>query len=119
VDDHVNALLLILERGRVGETYAVGPRAEHANIDVVTRICDLVGADARERVRHVEDRPGHDRRYAIDPKKIETELGWRPQIGFEDGLVQTVRWYQDNDWWWKPLREAGHGRARLGSKGAP
>lgn len=118
VDDHARALLLILEKGRTGETYAVGPRAEHANIDVVMRICDLVGADTRARIRHVDDRPGHDRRYAIDPAKIETELGWRPQIGFEQGLANTVRWYLDNDWWWKPLRDAGHGRVRLGAKDA-
>jgi dTDP-glucose 4,6-dehydratase len=125
VDDHARALLAILERGRPGETYAVGDRTEQANIDVVRRICDLLDAVApgeaarRELVAFVADRPGHDRRYAIDPTKIEAELGWRPQTGFSEGLERTVRWYLDNDWWWRPLRVAGHGRARLGLKDAP
>ncbi|KAF0183763.1 MAG: dTDP-glucose 4,6-dehydratase [Hyphomonadaceae bacterium] len=120
VDDHARALLTILRHGRPGETYAVGPRAEHANIDVVNRICDLLDtmtpgdAPRRALIGFVADRPGHDRRYAIDPAKIEVELGWRPQTGFAEGLERTVRWYLDNDWWWRPLRAAGHGRARLG-----
>lgn len=120
VDDHARALLTILEGGLIGETYNVGSREEHANIDVVRRICDAVDAMApapdsrRALIRSVADRPGHDRRYAIDPTKIESQLGWRPQIAFDEGLERTVRWYLDNDWWWRPLRDAGHGRARLG-----
>ncbi len=120
VDDHARALLLMLERGVPGETYNVGPRAERSNIEVVERVCDLLDAHAqnsrsrRDLITFVTDRPGHDRRYAIDPSKIETELGWRPQVSFEEGLAQTVRWYLDNDWWWRPLRTAGHGAARLG-----
>lgn len=120
VDDHARALLLMLERGRPGETYNVGPRAERTNLEVVTRLCDSLDAHAptararRDLITFVADRPGHDRRYAIDPTKIETELGWRPRISFDEGLEQTVRWYIDNDWWWRPLRKQGHGAARLG-----
>jgi len=120
VDDHARALLLMLEHGAPGETYNVGPRAERSNIEVVQRVCDLLEAHApgegtrRALISFVTDRPGHDRRYAIDPSKIESELGWRPQISFEEGLAQTVRWYLENDWWWRPLRTAGHGAARLG-----
>lgn len=119
VDDHARALLLMLERAAPGSTYNVGPRAERTNLEVVERICDLLDTHAgarrhRDLIRFVRDRPGHDRRYAIDPAKIETELGWRPQVAFDEGLERTVRWYLDNDWWWRPLREAGHGAARLG-----
>lgn len=120
VDDHARALLLMLERGAPGETYNVGPRAERSNIEVVERVCDLLDAHApsepsrRNLIEFVKDRPGHDRRYAIDPTKIETELGWRAQMSFDEGLAQTVRWYLDNGWWWGPLRKAGHGTARLG-----
>jgi dTDP-glucose 4,6-dehydratase len=125
VDDHARALLAILDRGRPGETYAVSDRAERPNVEVVQRICDLLDAMAPgDATRHalinfVADRPGHDRRYAIDPTKIEAELGWRARIAFSEGLERTVRWYIDNDWWWRPLREAGHGHARLGLKDAP
>ena len=126
VDDHARALLLMLERGAPGETYNVGPRAERSNIEVVERVCDLLDAQApadaprRALIEFVTDRPGHDRRYAIDPTKIERELGWSPLVSFEEGLAQTVRWYLDNAWWWGPLREAGHGAQRLGlDKAAP
>lgn len=125
VDDHVRALLLMLEHGAPGETYNVGPRAERSNIEVVERVCDLLDAQApsetprRNLIAFVKDRPGHDRRYAIDPSKIERELGWRPKVSFEDGLAQTVRWYLDNEWWWGPLRKAGHGVARLGLEDKP
>jgi len=125
VDDHARALLLMLEHGAPGESYNVGARAERSNIDVVERICALLDALApaarsrRALISFVADRPGHDRRYAIDPSKIERDLGWRPRVSFEDGLEQTVRWYLDNDWWWRPLRAAGHGGARLGLGDAP
>ncbi|WP_395337633.1 dTDP-glucose 4,6-dehydratase (plasmid) [Novosphingobium sp. BL-8H] len=119
VEDHARALDIIIERGRVGETYNVGGRNERRNIDVVRRICSvldtLVPADApREQlIEYVTDRPGHDARYAIDATKLETELGWRAQETFETGIEKTVRWYLDNEWWWAPLRTRYDGE-RLG-----
>jgi len=110
VEDHAEALILALERGRPGETYNVGARCERTNIAVVQAICDLLDALApplghsrRDLIRFVEDRPGHDARYAIDPAKIERELGWRPRESFESGLEKTVRWYLANRAWWEPL----------------
>lgn len=123
VEDHARALHQIVERGRVGETYNVGGRNERTNLEVVHRICDLLDTLApaqtsrREQIRFVTDRPGHDRRYAIDATKLENELGWRAQETFETGIARTVRWYLDNAWWWQPLSAAGHGMARLGLVG--
>lgn len=120
VDDHANALRLIVERGRPGETYNIGGRNERSNLQVVHRICDILdalvpGADSRRsQIRFVTDRPGHDQRYAIDATKAETELGWRAKESFETGLESTIRWYIENEWWWRPLRAAGHGASRLG-----
>ena len=119
VEDHARALDLIAERGRPGETYNVGGRNERRNIDVVRRICavldELVPANhARaELIQFVADRPGHDARYAIDADKLESELGWTAQEDFDSGIAKTVRWYLDNEWWWRPLRERYDG-ARLG-----
>jgi dTDP-glucose 4,6-dehydratase len=118
VDDHARALQLILECGRVGESYNVGGRAERRNIDVVLAICDLVdalagGASRRSLVTYVPDRPGHDRRYAIDASKLETELGWRPQESFESGLSATVRWYLDHRDWWQGIGQYRQDRLGL------
>jgi dTDP-glucose 4,6-dehydratase len=119
VEDHARALDLIAERGRVGETYNVGGRNERRNIDAVRRICSVLDDLApsnrprEELIEFVTDRPGHDARYAIDATKLETELGWRAQENFETGIEKTVRWYLDNDWWWRPLRERYAGE-RLG-----
>ena len=119
VDDHARALDLIVEKGRPGETYNVGGRNERRNIDVVRRICavldELVPTDSpREAlIDYVTDRPGHDARYAIDATRLETELGWRAEETFDTGIEKTVRWYLDNDWWWRPLREQYDGE-RLG-----
>jgi dTDP-glucose 4,6-dehydratase len=119
VDDHARALLDILRKGRPGQKYNVGARCERANIDVVQAVCDLLdemapdGPSRRDLIRFVEDRPGHDRRYAIDPGKVEREIGWRPRESFETGLRKTVRWYLDRRDWWEPLRERYAGR-RLG-----
>ena len=101
VDDHARALEAVMRGGVAGESYAIGARAEHSNIAVVTAICDLLdvrlpvpgGSPRRNLIRFVEDRAGHDRRYAIDPSRIERELGWRPQIGFAEGLAATIDWY--------------------------
>jgi dTDP-glucose 4,6-dehydratase len=120
VEDHVRALVLILAKGRVLETYNVGGRNEQTNLSVVRGICDCLDRlSPSNQTRHslitfVTDRPGHDLRYAIDPTKLENELGWRAQFVFASGLEQTVRWYLDNRDWWQPLRDAGHGKARLG-----
>jgi len=119
VDDHARALDLIAQAGRIGETYNVGGRNERRNIDVVRRICavldELVPANApHDRlIRFVSDRPGHDARYAIDATRLETELGWRAAENFDTGIEKTVRWYLDNEWWWRPLRDSYDGR-RLG-----
>jgi len=119
VDDHARALDLIIERGRVGETYNVGGCNERRNIDVVRRICAVLddilpGATARdELIEFVTDRPGHDARYAIDATKLETELGWRAMETFDTGIEKTVRWYLANEWWWRPLSDRYAGE-RLG-----
>jgi dTDP-glucose 4,6-dehydratase len=119
VDDHARALHMIVDRGRVGETYNVGGRSERRNIDVVRSICAVLDervptAGPRESLIHfVADRPGHDARYAIDATKLETELGWRAHEDFESGIEKTVDWYLENSWWWQPLRERYAGE-RLG-----
>ena len=124
VDDHARALDLIIEKGVPGETYNVGGRNERRNIDVVRRICavldKLVPADAprEEQIEFVTDRPGHDVRYAIDATRLETELGWRAQENFDSGIEKTVRWYLENEWWWRPLRDRYDGQ-RLGLNAAP
>jgi dTDP-glucose 4,6-dehydratase len=121
VEDHARALTLVLERGTVGETYNIGARSERSNIAVVQAICALIDelapATAGPRARlitFVPDRPGHDRRYAIDPAKIERELGWRAAETFESGLRKTVRWYVDNRPWWQSILDRGYRAERLG-----
>jgi dTDP-glucose 4,6-dehydratase len=124
VEDHARALDIIVERGRIGETYNVGGRNERKNIDVVHRICqvlDEVAPANRPRsdlIEFVTDRPGHDARYAIDATKLEDELGWKAQENFESGIEKTVRWYLGNEWWWQPLRGnyAGERLGLLGTK---
>ncbi|WP_173087498.1 dTDP-glucose 4,6-dehydratase [Devosia sp. 1635] len=119
VEDHARALDLIAEHGRPGQTYNVGGRNERRNIDVVTRICVVLDTLRPETAPHgeliafVEDRPGHDQRYAIDATKLETELGWRAEETFDTGIEKTVRWYLDNSWWWQPLENRYAGQ-RLG-----
>ena len=121
VEDHARALWTVLREGRLGETYNIGGNAERTNLHVVETICDLLDALApadrprRELIAFVEDRPGHDRRYAIDPGKIESELGWSPRETFESGLSKTIDWFLDNRWWWGPIREGKYAGARLGT----
>jgi dTDP-glucose 4,6-dehydratase len=121
VDDHAEALELVLTRGRIGESYNVGGRAERSNLQVVETICDLLdqrlpsSRPRRELISFVTDRPGHDRRYAIDPSKIERDLGWRASRDFEDGLGETIDWFLANEWWWRPIRDGKYGGERLGS----
>ena len=125
VDDHARALEMVMNRGEVGESYNVGGRAERTNLEVVETICDILdakrplanGAPRRELITFVTDRPGHDRRYAIDPAKIETQLGWRAQQTFETGLAATIDWFLANESWWGPIRKKGYAGARLGVGG--
>ena len=121
VEDHARALAIVLERGRVGETYNVGARQELENIDLVRMICQLLDElspsrmGARENlITFVDDRPGHDQRYAIDPSKIENELGWRPTETFDTGLNTTVRWYLDSRAWWQAILDRGYKAERIG-----
>ena len=110
VRDHAQALWQVLTRGQAGETYNVGGRNEWPNIRVVELICDLIdelapglGGQSRKLITFVEDRPGHDRRYAIDATKIKNELGWTPAYTFEQGIRETVKWYLENQEWVKSV----------------
>jgi dTDP-glucose 4,6-dehydratase len=98
VEDHCRAIWLAYEKGRGGEAYNIGARNERENIDVVRAILDVLGKP-HDLIKFVEDRPGHDRRYAIDPTKAETELEWAPRVQWEDGLANTISWYQENQVW--------------------
>jgi dTDP-glucose 4,6-dehydratase len=122
VDDHADALISVMTRGAVGETYAISGRTERRNIDVVESLCTLLdemrpranGARHRELIRFVPDRPGHDLRYAIDAVKVERELAWRPKESFESGLRKTVEWYLDNTVWLDRVRSGSYRGERLG-----
>jgi dTDP-glucose 4,6-dehydratase len=106
VDDHNAAVLLILERGAIGETYLIGADGEQNNKDVVELILELMGQSA-EGYEHVNDRAGHDLRYAIDATKLRTELGWEPKYSdFRSGLAATIEWYRENEAWWRPQKAA-------------
>ena len=102
VEDHCKAIDLILEHGKVGEVYNIGGHNEMANIDIVKLICKELGK-SEKLIHYVTDRKGHDRRYAIDPAKIHSELGWLPETRFADGIVKTIHWYLKNEAWWKPI----------------
>ena len=102
VEDHCRAIDLILQKGRVGEVYNIGGHNERANIDVVKTILKELGKP-EDLIEHVTDRKGHDRRYAIDPTKIHTELGWEPETKFEDGIKKTVKWYLEHKNWWQHI----------------
>jgi dTDP-glucose 4,6-dehydratase len=126
VEDHARALAVVLECGRVGETYNIGGRSERTNKDVVGAICDALdqteptrSGSRRRLIKYVTDRPGHDRRYAIDPSKIEHELGWLPTETFESGLLKTVRWYCENVNWWQDILDRGHRPVRIGLASPP
>ena len=120
VEDHARALITILTKGRIGEKYNVGGGNELRNIDVVRRICEIldqllpVAASHACLIQHVADRPGHDHRYAIDASKLEDELGWHANETFDSGIERTVRWYIDNESWWRPLRDKAYAGQRLG-----
>lgn len=124
VDDHARALHMVLTRGEPGECYNVGGNAERKNLDVVHTLCDLLderapreGAGARrELVTFVRDRPGHDKRYAIDASKIRRELGWEPQETFESGMGKTIDWYLEHRTWWERIRAERYQGQRLGQR---
>lgn len=127
VEDHARALVEVVTRGKVGETYNIGGHNEKRNLEVVETICDLLDEmhpwndggqkrSYRELITFVKDRPGHDRRYAIDASKIARELGWKPQETFESGIRKTVRWYLDNRQWWERVLDGSYRLARLGDK---
>jgi dTDP-glucose 4,6-dehydratase len=122
VEDHACALVATLERGTLGRTYVVGGRAERTNLEVVHAICDILDelspnstiGSRRDLVTFVQDRPGHDFRYAIDPSSIERELGWRPAETFESGLRATIRWYLANEGWTARVQSGAYRGERLG-----
>ncbi|EAT16143.1 dTDP-glucose 4,6-dehydratase [Desulfuromonas acetoxidans] len=122
VEDHARALYKIITQGKIGETYNIGGHNEQQNIEVVTLICDLLDELApskhspyRSLITHVQDRPGHDKRYAIDAGKIERELGWKPQETFASGIRKTIQWYLDNQAWCQHVQDGSYQRKRLGT----
>lgn len=122
VEDHARALAIVATTGKLGESYNIGGRAERTNLNVVETICAILdgkrprdaGRTYADLITFVTDRPGHDRRYAIDASKIERELGWTPRETFESGLEKTIQWYLDNEWWWRPIRSGTYAGERLG-----
>ena len=121
VEDHADALLCVLERGANHRTYNIGGENEARNIDIVDKICAILDAKRprntayAEQITFVTDRPGHDLRYAIDPTRIRTELGWRPSVTLDEGLEKTVQWYLDNESWWRALQDRAGVGQRLGT----
>jgi dTDP-glucose 4,6-dehydratase len=107
VEDHCRAILLLLEKGRAGASYNIGARNQRRNLDVAHSVLDALGKP-RSLIRFVKDRPGHDRRYAIDPSLIESELGWRPQETWESGLRKTIDWYRENSAWLDRVRSGAY-----------
>lgn len=122
VEDHADALLTILAKGELGRSYNIGGENEAKNIDIVRMICAILDdkrpkdAPYAEQITYVTDRPGHDLRYAIDPTRICTELGWRPSVTLEEGLEKTVTWYLENEDWWRALQDRHGVGERLGQR---
>ncbi|MBM07620.1 MAG: dTDP-glucose 4,6-dehydratase [Oceanibulbus sp.] len=124
VEDHADALLTVLTKGEVGRGYNIGGENECSNLELVERLCRILdrlrprtdGIAYAEQITFVADRPGHDARYAIDPARIRDELGWRPSVTLEEGLERTVRWYLDNEPWWRALQDRQGVGERLGAK---
>jgi dTDP-glucose 4,6-dehydratase len=122
VEDHADALLLVLVRGKIGRSYNIGGENELTNLELVHTICKILNrliprskGSYAELISFVKDRPGHDQRYAIDPSRIRNELGWQPSVTVEQGLEKTVQWYLDNKHWWKPLQNRSGVGKRLGT----
>jgi len=122
VEDHADALLTVVQKGALGRSYNIGGENEATNLDLVRMICAILDSKKpgnspyADLITFVTDRPGHDARYAIDPQRISTELGWRPSVTLEQGLEKTVQWYLDNEDWWKPLQARDGVGVRLGTK---
>ena len=123
VEDHADALLLVLEQGAVGRSYNIGGENERTNLELVKTLCAILDrlrprdmGSYTDLITFVTDRPGHDARYAIDPARIRDELGWRPSVTVEGGLEKTVHWYLDNEDWWRPLLDRSGFGQRLGTK---
>ncbi len=123
VEDHADALLLVVEKGALGRSYNIGGENERSNLQLVQTLCQILDAKRpkpvgsyADQITFVTDRPGHDARYAIDPTRIREELGWRPSVTVEQGLEKTVQWYLDNEAWWRPLQARQGVGQRLGVK---
>ena len=123
VEDHADALLTVVLKGAVGRSYNIGGENERTNLELVRTLCAILDEKRpaakpyAEQITFVTDRPGHDARYAIDPNRIRTELGWHPSVTVEEGLARTVQWYLDNEAWWRPLLERAGVGTRLGTQG--
>ena len=123
VEDHADALLMVLEKGVIGRSYNIGGENERTNLELVQTLCKILdrlkprtAGTYADLITFVQDRPGHDARYAIDPSRIRDELGWRPSVIVEEGLEKTVQWYLDNEDWWTPLQNRTGVGERLGTK---
>jgi len=123
VEDHADALLLVLEKSELGRSYNIGGENERTNLELVKTLCEILdrlqprdGGSYADLITFVTDRPGHDARYAIDPSRIRDELGWRPSVTVEEGLEKTVQWYLENEDWWQSLLERSGVGQRLGTK---
>lgn len=123
VEDHAEALLLAVQKGTPGRSYNIGGENEATNLELVTKICAILDGKRpgnrpyAEQITFVADRPGHDRRYAIDPTRIREELGWRPSVTLDEGLERTVQWFLDNEDWWRALQDRDGVGQRLGTAG--
>ena len=123
VEDHADALLLVLSKGKIGRSYNIGGENERTNLELVQTLCKILDrlqprktSSYTDLITFVKDRPGHDARYSIDPSRIRDELGWRPSVTVEEGLEKTAQWYLDNEDWWKPLQKRSGVGERLGTK---
>ena len=124
VDDHCSAIHFVIEKGKVGETYCIGGNNEITNIDIVNKICETLNLlkprknkqPYQKLINFVKDRPGHDFRYAINSSKIQNELGWRAVENFDSGIIKTIKWYLENESWWRNIQKNNYKQERLGLK---